>query len=403
VIAAGYSKEMHDFLSANPGLRSRFNHTFNLEDYNPDEMVEIFKIMAKDYVVEPEVASSLRQIFSDMYNRRTKDFANGREVRKIFENTEKNIARRLSAKADRTAEDYVKITLEDLPGQKELGEQDQKITAALDKLNSMIGLDSVKQEIESIADYLKIEKIRMEQGATQSLLNLHFVFTGNPGTGKTTVARILAEIFNAIGLLPKDKVIETDRASLVAGYVGQTALKTEAVIDRAMGQVLFIDEAYMLSVSPNSNDFGQEAIDTLLKRMEDDRGKFVVIAAGYKNNMQGFIDSNPGLASRFTKYIDFPDYTTQEMLSIFQHIANQHNYRITPEALNLISGYFQRICDEKPRGFANGRTVRNFHQDITQRLSTRLSNKMKSGVKPTQEELNTITIEEIGQYEKIRM
>jgi SpoVK/Ycf46/Vps4 family AAA+-type ATPase len=243
---------------------------------------------------------------------------------------------------------------------------------ALKELNDLIGLQSVKNEINKLIDYLEIEKLRFTEGGKKSTLNLHFVFKGNPGTGKTTVARILANIFKSMGLLSKGQLIETDRKDLVAEYVGQTASKTNKVIESAIGGVLFIDEAYTLSIR-GGNDFGQEAIDTLLKRMEDERGKIIVIAAGYNDNMDKFLLSNPGLTSRFTKHVLFDDYTPEEMTAIFKSMVKSKDMKLEESAEDVVLNVFTEIFNKRDNNFANGRTVRNLFENVLQNQATRIS------------------------------
>lgn len=240
------------------------------------------------------------------------------------------------------------------------------------ELNSLIGLEKVKDEITKLTNFIIIQQQRQKKGLKVTNPSHHCVFTGNPGTGKTTVARIVARIYKELGVVKKGHLIETDRSGLVAEYVGQTAVKTNKIIDKALDGVLFIDEAYSL-ITKGNNDYGNEAIATLLKRMEDDRDRLIVILAGYSDEMQGFINSNPGLRSRFNKYIDFPDYNANELLDIFKLYANKFEYQITPEALNILSTLFSKVVSEKKRGFGNGRYVRNIFDKTIELQSTRLS------------------------------
>ena len=247
----------------------------------------------------------------------------------------------------------------------------------MQELQNLVGLSSVKQEIESLRDFISMQKMRKEKGLQTSDISLHTVFRGNPGTGKTTVARIVASIFHEAGLLPTDNLIEVDRSGLVAEYIGQTAIKTNGVIDSAIGGVLFIDEAYTLAHDNDPRDFGQEAISTLLKRMEDDRGRFAVILAGYTDNMDAFMKSNPGLKSRFPRTIEFPDYTSDELIAIFKSIAGQKGYTISAGVLKTLS---QRIEDDvkaKDKKCGNGRYVRNIFEKTIQNQAARLK---QSGV-----------------------
>ncbi len=209
-------------------------------------------------------------------------------------------------------------------------------------------------------------------GLAQPDMSLHLVFSGNPGTGKTTVARLLARIYKALGVVSKGQLVEVDRAGLVEGYVGQTAQKTNEVIDSAMGGVLFIDEAYTLTNKKESGDFGQEAVDTLLKRMEDDRKDFIVIVAGYTEPMEEFLQSNPGLRSRFNKFIDFDDYSDTELDEIFESMCRTQDFRLTEEADSYVKEYFKKLVENKEEHFANAREVRNFFERCIERQANRL-------------------------------
>lgn len=236
----------------------------------------------------------------------------------------------------------------------------------------MIGLTNVKQEVTSLSNYIKIQQVRTHKGLKSTSISYHCIFTGNPGTGKTTVARIVAGIYKEMGILKKGHLIETDRAGLVAEYVGQTAVKTNAIIDSALDGVLFIDEAYSL-ISGSSNDYGKEAISTLLKRMEDDRSRLVVILAGYTKEMKDFIDTNPGLQSRFNRYIEFPDYSSDELLEIFELNVKKFDYNISDEVKAAIKDHFRVEVENKDKNFGNARFVRNFFEKTLERQADRLS------------------------------
>ncbi len=257
------------------------------------------------------------------------------------------------------------------------------------ELEHLIGLNDIKTDVIKLVDFVKVQQARKEMGMKTIPVSLHLVFTGNPGTGKTTVARILAKIYKEIGILSTGQLIEVDRAGLVAGYVGQTALKTQEKINAAIGGILFIDEAYTLI--KEGNDFGQEAVDTLLKAMEDHRDNFVVIVAGYPQQMESFINSNPGLKSRFNKYFSFPDYTAEEMISIFDAMCHEYNYKVNQEAEQKIRHYLQDICASKDKNFANAREVRNMFEIIIGNQATRLMNMSN----PTEEDMITIAESDI--------
>ena len=253
------------------------------------------------------------------------------------------------------------------------------------KLDELVGLSIVKKEVKSLTNLIKVRKLREEAGLPNTAMSLHMVFLGNPGTGKTTVARLMAGLYAAIGALSKGQLIEVDRSGLVAGYVGQTALKTQEVIQSALGGVLFIDEAYSLA-SGGENDFGREAIETLLKAMEDHRDDLVVIVAGYDEPMEKFINSNPGLQSRFNKYMYFPDYNGEELMAMFRINCKKNGYQLDAEAEEYAQAFFNDLYENRDDNFGNGRDVRNRFEDVVSRQADRLA-AMES---PTKEDLMTI-------------
>ena len=243
---------------------------------------------------------------------------------------------------------------------------------ALDELNELIGLAETKKEIASLSNYIQMRQKRDEMGLKSPNVSYHCVFTGNPGTGKTTVARILASIYKDLGILSSGHLVETDRSGLVAEYVGQTAVKTNKIIDEALDGVLFIDEAYSL-VQGGKEDYGKEAIATLLKRMEDDRDRLVVILAGYTNEIEEFINSNPGLRSRFNRYIHFADYTAVELYDIFCLMMKKNEYIMSDETSELLKKHLTEVVNNKPKDFGNARFVRNLFERTVQNQANRLA------------------------------
>ena len=261
--------------------------------------------------------------------------------------------------------------------------------SGMEELHELIGLKTVKHDVEEMVGLAKVRKMREEKGMKQVPVSLHLVFSGNPGTGKTTVARILAKLYKEIGILSTGQLIETDRSGLVAGYVGQTAIKTSQKIEEAMGGVLFMDEAYALN--QEGENFGQEAIDTILKAMEDHRDKFIVIVAGYTELMKSFVESNPGLRSRFNKFFEFPDYTVEELQAIFMMQCKKYQYKLTEEAEAAIRDEITRMEAEKGENFANAREVRN----LFERIITNQASRVADLENVDEDTLTTITLEDL--------
>ncbi len=249
----------------------------------------------------------------------------------------------------------------------------KNIDTIFKELNNLIGLKQLKEEINKLINFLNIQQQRQQQGLPRVPITLHLVFCGSPGTGKTTVARLIGKIYKQLGILNKGHCIETDRSGMVAEYVGQTAPKTEKLIESALDGVLFIDEAYTLKPENAGKDFGQEAIDTLLKRMEDYRDRLVVIVAGYPDEMSRFITSNPGLQSRFTRYFHFEDYQPEELLAIFEKLCDSHHYQLQTEAKTALLDKFQNCYENRNKNFGNARLARNLFEKTIEKQANRLA------------------------------
>ena len=276
-----------------------------------------------------------------------------------------------------------------------LPESEPTLEELLAELDGLCGLEQVKQDVKSLINLVKVRRLREEAGLPVPPMSLHLVFLGNPGTGKTTVARLLARLYHAIGVLPKGQLVEVDRSGLVAGYVGQTALKTQEAVQKALGGVLFIDEAYALVNQDSATDFGREAIEVLLKNMEDHRDDLIVIAAGYSGLMEKFIHSNPGLESRFNKYFYFEDYTGPQLMEIFQSMCQKNGYVLSPEAAQWAEQDFLSLYEGRDENFGNARDVRNLFEKAVSRQSDRVA-QLES---PTREQLMELRVEDLNETE----
>jgi len=385
VIVAGYPKEMKYFIDSNPGLRSRFKHFFKFKDYTPQELTEIALVAAKDKEVklDDKAYAQLDEMIIDAYRSRDRSFGNARFVYDLIDQAKINMGLRLMmrAKPEKLSvkelslikqKDIEQIQIKENKILPNIPVDEKMLDLALAELDSLIGIDNIKNQIKELVGIVRYYK---ETGKNViANFSLHSVFVGNPGTGKTTVARILTKIYKALGILERGHMVETDRQGLVAGFVGQTAIKTAERIDEALGGVLFIDEAYALtSMGGMQGDYGNEAIQTMLKRMEDHRGEFFIFVAGYPDNMDRFLKANPGLNSRFDKILKFEDYDAAQLADISTKMFEDDGYNVTAKAKDYLREYFDKLVVYKDKYFGNARTVRKIVLEVIKNQNLRIS------------------------------
>ena len=369
IIAAGYQNEMQNFLRMNPGLESRFEHKIHIDDYSADELFKILLLNIKkaQFTLDDEAEKAARNAVEDLCRNKGKDFANARAVRTLFDTIKIRMDSRLAAfpAGSLTKELLTSISAEDIP-------HDDKAALTLEavftELDELIGMEKVKSAVRELYNTIQINREMEKIGQKQKRPEIHIALTGNPGTGKTTVARILGRLFCAMGLLSSDKVIECDRSRIVGKYVGHTAQNMQRLCDDATGGILFIDEVYTLA----SDDFGHEATDTLMKRMEDDRGKFVVVVAGYEGRMCEWMKTNEGLSSRFTHHIHIEDYNSDELYELFCLYAKKENLVFDEKAKSAAKNFIEEIWKNKTKNFANGRTIRKLFDSVVRNKNSRV-------------------------------
>lgn len=371
VIFAGYKKEMRNLINMNPGLQSRINLMINFDDYTDEELIHIAKNIAKEEYYKLSEDGEKAFIERIQKEKVDENFANARVVRNLMDEAVREKAFRTG---DETVceEELTTLTSEDFGVDLKFTARDS-IKEYETQLESLVGLDNVKSLIKDILNTVELIHRKKEMGINCEDVSLNMIFSGNPGTGKTTVARIVGKILKAMGILKKGHMVEATRSDLVGQYVGQTGPKTLEKIKEAYGGILFIDEAYTLN-SGSENDFGSEAIGTLIKEMEDNRDKLIVIMAGYTKEMKELLNINPGLESRIKFNIQFNDYSGDELFKIFKSLCKREKYKISHNAYKKLKEDFEELSENKGRNFGNGRLVRKYFENVKMKQATRIIN-----------------------------
>ncbi len=406
IMVAGYPAEMNNFLESNPGLKSRFSYYFHFDDYLPEELMQIaeFACGKKKVALAEDAKAEIQKRLVEAYRNRDKSFGNARYAISVIDEGKMHLGLRLMNLPDYkdlTPEALSTISLEDIQHvffnqqvkRLDLKIDERLLADCLQELNALTGMESCKEEVNEL---VKLVKYYRESG--KDILNrfsLHSVFIGNPGTGKTTLARLMSRIYKALGLLERGHVIEADRERMVAAYVGQTAIKTKELIDQAKGGVLFIDEAYALAEG-GGNDFGREAIEVILKNMEDMRGELAVIVAGYPDNMRLFLESNPGLKSRFNKTFVFNDFTTEQLYMIGLQMLQNDNLTPDDAAGEHLKQYFSSLVAAKDKFFGNARTVRNTIEEAVKNQQLRMAD--TPAPQRNKQMMETLTLQDVEEF-----
>ncbi|QGY47497.1 AAA family ATPase [Maribellus comscasis] len=407
IMVAGYPNEMQSFLKSNPGLKSRFKHHFHFNDYTPDELllIALYAAAKKNVFFDEPASDKIYKIITNAYRKRDKFFGNARYVFALVDQAKMNLGTRIvkheqPEKLDEKSlsliieEDIEDIAVEMVSKKPRIQIDSVLLNTALEELNQLTGLENIKQEISELVRLTKYYR-EMKRDVLRTF-SLHSIFTGNPGTGKTSVARILGKIYKALGLLERGHLIDADASSLIAGYIGQSALKTKELIEKANGGVLFIDEAYSLTNGRN-NEFGQQAVAALIKEMEDQRGNFSLIVAGYTSEMESFIQSNPGLESRFDNKFEFHDFNENELWQIVVSMFKQKSLITDDEAEKHLKMYIAGLHKNRDRFFGNARSMRKIVEKAVRNQELRMADLPMS--KRTSDVISKITLSDVQEFE----
>ena len=407
IMAAGYPKEMESFLGSNPGLKSRFRNYFHFEDYTPDELLSIAELAAskKGVTISKSAKTELKKVLTHAFRKRDRTFGNARFASALIDEAKMNLGirvmqdpnleelskKQLSKLIDADIED---VSNPNIDKKLNLGIDENLLKEALDELNELTGLASIKQEVRELVKLSRYYKDNNRD--ILKAFSMHSVFSGNPGTGKTTVARIIAKIYKALGMLERGHIIDADGASLVAGYVGQTSIKTKELIKKAMGGILFIDEAYAITEGSNSG-FGQKAVAALIKEMEDHRSEFGLIVAGYTQNMENFLETNPGLKSRFDQNFIFEDFTNDELWEIAVNMYENKGLVADADAEAYLKTYIKYLYDNRDKFFGNARSIRKIVEKSTRNHELRMADLSKK--ERTKKMMSTLSVDDVKEFE----
>jgi len=406
IMVAGYPKEMESFLGSNPGLKSRFRNYFHFEDYTPDELSQIAEFAAekKGVKISKDAAIQLKKVLMEAFRKRDKTFGNARFAFALIDEAKINMGTRLMKDPDLEElskaqlstlleEDIEDVSNPNINKKLNIGIDEDLLKEALAELDLLTGLTGIKQEVKELIKLSRYYK-EIDRDILKAF-SMHSVFMGNPGTGKTTVARIIAKIYKALGLLERGHLIDADGSDLVAGYVGQTSIKTKELIQQAMGGILFIDEAYAITEGSNSG-FGQKAIAAIIKEMEDHRSEFGLIVAGYTKNMEDFLETNPGLKSRFDQNFHFEDFTESELWEIALSMYGTKGLTPSTEAEEYLKTYIKFLFDNRDRFFGNARSIRKIVEKSTRNQELRMADIPKK--QRTKKIMSTLSVDDVKEF-----